>query len=202
MTCHNARVKTGGLALDGLDLARLPEHAEVWEKVVRKIRAGVMPPQGLRRPDPQALQAFVAYVEGGLDRDAGAHPDPGRPMLHRLNRAEYPNAIRDLLALDVDVASLLPPDDSAFGFDNISDVLGVSPSLQERYLAAAARISAVAVGDPRCAPAAIPTACRRTCRRTSTSTGCRSAPSAASACATSFRSTASTTSRPSSIAPT
>ncbi len=170
---------------------------------MRKIRAGVMPPQGVRRPDPQALQAFVAYVEDGLDRDAGAHPDPGRPMLHRLNRAEYRNAIRDLLALDVDVASLLPPDDSAFGFDNISDVLGVSPSLQERYLAAAARISAARRGrSRRCAPAATPTACRRICRRTSTSRGCRSAPSAACACATCFRSTASTTSRPSSIAPT
>jgi mono/diheme cytochrome c family protein len=148
VTCHNARLKTGGLALDGLDLARLPEHADVWEKVVRKVRAGVMPPQGVRRPEPQALQQFVAYVEDGLDRDAAQHPDPGRPMLHRLNRAEYKNAIRDLLALDVDVSTLLPPDDSAFGFDNISDVLGVSPSLQERYLAAAGRISALAVGDP------------------------------------------------------
>jgi mono/diheme cytochrome c family protein len=148
VTCHNARLKTGGLALDGLDLARLPEHADVWEKVVRKVRAGVMPPQGVRRPDAQALQQFVAYVEDGLDRDAALRPDPGRPMLHRLNRAEYKNAIRDLLALDVDVATLLPPDDSAFGFDNVSDVLGVSPSLQERYLAAAGRISALAVGDP------------------------------------------------------
>ena len=148
VTCHNARLKTGGLALDGLDLSRLPDHADVWEKVVRKVRAGVMPPQGVRQPDPQALRQFVGYVEDGLDRDAARHPDPGRPLLHRLNRAEYKNAIRDLLALDVDVATLLPPDDSAFGFDNISDVLGVSPSLQERYLAAAARISALAVGDP------------------------------------------------------
>jgi mono/diheme cytochrome c family protein len=148
VTCHNARLKTGGLALDGLDLARLSDHAGVWEQVVRKVRAGVMPPQGVRRPDPQALQQFVAYVEDGLDRDAAQHPDPGRPMLHRLNRAEYKNAIRDLLALDVDVTTLLPPDDSAFGFDNVSDVLGVSPSLQERYLAAAGRISALAVGDP------------------------------------------------------
>src|SRR6185503_18307109 len=85
VTCHNARLKTGGLALDGLDLGRLPEHAEVWEQVVRKVRAGVMPPQGVRRPDAQALQQFVAYVEDGLDRDAALHPDPGRPMLHRLN---------------------------------------------------------------------------------------------------------------------
>jgi len=148
VTCHNARLKTGGLALDGLDPSRLSDHAEVWEKVVRKVRAGVMPPQGVRRPDPAALEGFLSWVEGGLDRDALAHPNPGRPLLHRLNRAEYQNAVRDLLALDVDVASLLPPDDSAYGFDNISDVLGVSPSLQERYLTAAARISALAVGDP------------------------------------------------------
>ena len=148
VTCHNARLKTGGLALDGLDLARLSDHTDVWEKVVRKVRAGVMPPQGVRQPEPQALRQFVAYMVDGLDRDAARRPDPGRPLLHRLNRAEYKNAIRDLLALDVDVATLLPPDDSAFGFDNISDVLGVSPSLQERYLAAAGRISALAVGDP------------------------------------------------------
>jgi mono/diheme cytochrome c family protein len=147
VTCHNARLKTGGLALDGLDLTRPSAHADVWEKVVRKVRAGVMPPQGVRRPDEHALKQFVTYVEDTLDRDAAQRPDPGRPLLHRLNRAEYKNAIRDLLALDVDVATLLPPDDSAYGFDNVSDVLGVSPSLQERYLAAAGRISALAVGD-------------------------------------------------------
>ena len=147
-TCHNARLKTGGLALDGLDTAKLSDEAEVWEKVVRKVRAGVMPPQGARRPEAHELQRFVEYVEDRLDRHAAQRPDPGRPMLHRMNRAEYKNAIRDLLALDVDVSSLLPPDDSAFGFDNVSDVLGVSPSLQERYLAAAGRISALAVGDP------------------------------------------------------
>jgi hypothetical protein len=152
VTCHNARLKTGGLELDGLDMTKLPEHAETWEKVVRKVRAGVMPPQGMRRPEPAALESFVTYIEDGLDRDAKAHPNAGRPMLHRLNRAEYKNAIKDLLALDVDVASLLPPDDSAYGFDNISDVLGVSPSLQERYLAAATRLSALAVGDPQLRP--------------------------------------------------
>ena len=177
VTCHNARLKTGGLALDGLDLARLPEHADVWEKVVRKLRAGVMPPQGVRRPDA-AGAAGVRRLRSRTSSIAAprARPIPGRPMLHRLNRAEYANAIRDLLALDVDVASLLPPDDSAFGFDNISDVLGVSPSLQERYLAAADRDQRA--GGRRsgaCAPAATPIACRRTCRRTSTSTGCRSA---------------------------
>src|SRR5688572_4577653 len=146
--CHSTRLKSGGLALEGADPAAAGTNAELWEKVVRKVRAGVMPPQGARRPDAAALHALVASLEEGLDRDALARPNPGRPLLHRLNRAEYQNAVRDLLALDVDVATLLPPDDSAYGFDNISDVLGVSPSLQERYLAAASRISALAVGDP------------------------------------------------------
>ena len=152
VTCHNQRLKTGGLALDSLDLASVPQDAETWEKVVRKLRAGAMPPQGVRRPDEATYHGLTAWLENELDRAAAANPNPGRPMLHRLNRAEYANAIRDLLALDVDVASLLPPDDSAFGFDNISDVLGVSPSLQERYLAAATSISALAVGDPDIRP--------------------------------------------------
>ena len=139
------------------------------------------------------LNALVSSLEAGLDQAAEAKPNPGRPLLHRLNRAEYKNAIRDLLALDVDVATLLPPDDSAYGFDNISDVLGVSPSLQERYLTAAGRISRARgrrSGDA--ARAATPTASRRICRRTSTSRVCRSAPSAACTSATRFRSTAST----------
>src|SRR5690242_11765710 len=109
VTCHNARLKTGGLELDGLDLSKLADHADVWEKVVRKVRAGVMPPQGMRRPEPAALDGFVSWVEDSLDREARSRQNAGRPMLHRLNRAEYKNAIRDLLALDVDVASLLPP---------------------------------------------------------------------------------------------
>src|SRR5439155_17277835 len=109
----------------------------------RKLASGTMPPQGVRRPDATTYHGLTAWLEGELDRVAAASPNPGRPMLHRLNRAEYANAIRDLLALDVDAASLLPPDDSAYGFDNISDVLGVSPSLQERYLAAATSISAL-----------------------------------------------------------
>jgi mono/diheme cytochrome c family protein len=152
VTCHNQRLKTGGLALDSLDLANVAQDAETWERVVRKLRAGAMPPQGVRRPDEATYHGLTAWLEGELDRAAAANPSPGRPMLHRLNRAEYANAIRDLLALDVDVASLLPPDDSAYGFDNISDVLGVSPSLQERYLAAATSISALAVGDPDIRP--------------------------------------------------
>jgi mono/diheme cytochrome c family protein len=152
VTCHNAKLKTGGLVLEGLDMSRLSTDAETWEKVVKKVRAGVMPPQGARRPDDATTHALVAWIEQSLDRAAAEHPDPGRPLLHRLNRAEYTNAIRDLLALDIDVTALLPPDDSAFGFDNISDVLGVSPSLQERYLTAAGRISRLAVGDPGIRP--------------------------------------------------
>jgi mono/diheme cytochrome c family protein len=147
VTCHSTRLKSGGLVLEGTDLTHLANDAEIWEKVVRKVRAGVMPPQGARQPDSATTHALIAWLESGLDAAAATQPDPGRPLLHRLNRAEYKNAIRDLLRLDVDVTTLLPPDDSAYGFDNVSDVLGVSPSLQERYLAAAARISKLAVGD-------------------------------------------------------
>jgi hypothetical protein len=152
-SCHNARLKTGGLSLETLDPTNVSEAAEIWEKVVRKLETRTMPPRGARRPDEAAYRSLTAQLVDELDRSAIARPNPGRPMLHRLNRSEYGNAIRDLLALDVDVASLLPPDDSAFGFDNISDVLGVSPSLQERYLSAAGRISGLAIGDPQRGPA-------------------------------------------------
>ena len=107
-----------------------------------------MPPQGMPQPDAPARAALVSFLETTIDRDAAARPNPGRPALHRLNRVEYQNVIRDLLALDVDAASLLPADDSSFGFDNVADVLGVSPVLLERYIAAAEKISAMAVGDP------------------------------------------------------
>ena len=152
VSCHNERAKTAGLMLDALDVGRVAERAEVWEAVVRKLRAGAMPPAGLPRPDQAAHDGLVAWLESTLDRAAEARPNPGRPVLHRLNRAEYANAIRDLLALDVDTASLLPPDDSSSGFDNNADVLGVSPSLLERYLSAAADISALALGNRNVAP--------------------------------------------------
>jgi hypothetical protein len=147
VTCHSARLKSGDLVLENVDVAHVANNVELWEKVVRKLRAGVMPPQGARRPDDATMHALIVSLETSLDQAALARPNPGRPLLHRLNRAEYRNAIKDLLALDVDVATLLPPDDSAYGFDNISDVLGVSPSLQERYLTAAGKISRLAVGD-------------------------------------------------------
>jgi cytochrome c5 len=152
--CHNERTKVAGLLLDKADLTHVAGDPALWEKVVRKLRTGTMPPQGARRPDAESSHLLLASLEAGLDQAAAAQPDAGRPMLHRLNRAEYANALRDLLSLDIDVASLLPPDDSAYGFDNISDVLGVSPSLQERYLAAARKVSAMAVGDPSLGPVA------------------------------------------------
>jgi cytochrome c551/c552 len=152
VTCHNAKLKTGGLALDQLSLDRVGDNAETWEKVVRKVRAGLMPPAGARRPDRQSLDALAGTVEEALGRTAAANPNPGRTPLHRMNRAEYANAIRDLLAVDVDPATLLPADDSSNGFDNIADVLGVSPALLERYVSAAAKISRLAVGDPDTAP--------------------------------------------------
>jgi mono/diheme cytochrome c family protein len=146
-TCHNERTKTGGLALDGLDLTRVADHADVWEAVVRKLRTGVMPPAGMPRPDRAVGSSLAFWLEAELNSAARA-PRPGRPLLRRLNRAEYANVVRDLLSVDVDVSSLLPADDSAFGFDNIGDLLTVSPALLERYLDAADRVSALAVGDP------------------------------------------------------
>jgi len=148
VSCHNDRLKTSGLSLEKLDVSKVDSAPDIWEAVARKLQARSMPPQGARRPDEATYRVLEAAIENRLDAAAAARPNPGAPILHRLNRSEYANAIHDLLVLDVDVTSLLPPDDAAYGFDNISDVLGVSPSLQERYLSAAARIAAIAVGDP------------------------------------------------------
>ena len=153
VTCHNSRATTSatasGVVLDRADLGHVADNPELWEKVVRKLRTGSMPPEGAPRPDRATQVALVGFIESRLDRAAAEHPNPGRSSVHRLNRAEYANAIRDLLALEVDAASLLPPDDSADGFDNIADVLSLSPALLERYLSAAAKISALAVGSPK-----------------------------------------------------
>jgi len=148
VTCHNDRLKTGGLSLAGLDPSKAEANPEIWEKVIRKLQTNAMPPQGMPQPDEAARRNLISSLQTQLDRAAASNPNSGRPVLHRLNRAEYTNAIRDLLALDVDASSLLPPDDSAYGFDNISDVLGVSPALQEQYLSSALKIGALAVGDP------------------------------------------------------
>ena len=147
--CHNDRLETGGLSLEAVDLSNVGEHPEVWEQVVRKLRGGIMPPIGRPRPSEAAYDGFAAYLEAELDRAAAAQPNPGRTeTLHRLNRAEYRNTIRDLLGLDLDIADFLPADDSSYGFDNIAGVLRMSQSLMERYLTAARIISRMAVGTP------------------------------------------------------
>ncbi|MCU1336111.1 MAG: hypothetical protein JWO19_1692 [Bryobacterales bacterium] len=152
VTCHNQRLKTAGLTLDTLNLDRVGDNAETWEKVLRKLHGGMMPPLGMPRPDEATVNQFTGWLETSLDRAAAIHPEPGRSTVHRLNRTEYGNAIHDLLDLDIDVASLLPADDEANGFDNIADVLRVSPSLLEQYLSASDKISSLAVGDPSITP--------------------------------------------------
>jgi Protein of unknown function (DUF1592)/Protein of unknown function (DUF1588)/Protein of unknown function (DUF1585)/Protein of unknown function (DUF1587)/Protein of unknown function (DUF1595) len=146
-TCHFGPKARANVNLESLDLANLDSNGALWEKVLRKLRSREMPPPGVPRPDAATYQALVKAIETERDRLADVRPNPGRPTLHRLNRAEYANAIRDLLALDVDVAELLPADDSGYGFDNIGDVLTVSPGLLERYLLAASKISRQTVGD-------------------------------------------------------
>ena len=152
VTCHNQQLKTAGLLLDTADLNDIPGGAATWEKVVMKLRSGMMPPLGRPKPDQAAVDSMVSLLETRLDKASAARPEPGRASLHRLNRTEYGNAIRDLLNIEVDVKELLPPDDESNGFDNIADVLRVSPSLLEQYLAAARKISAMAVGDPTFIP--------------------------------------------------
>jgi mono/diheme cytochrome c family protein len=147
VTCHNQKAKTAGLLLDSLDLNRIPDRAETWEKVLLKLQLGFMPPQGMPRPDDVSRKELIGFIETTLGQKAG-RVNPGRPLAHRLNRAEYANAIRDLLGIDVDVSSLLPPDNAAYGFDNVADALGTSPALLQAYLTAARKISSIAIGDP------------------------------------------------------
>jgi len=151
--CHSDRLKTGGLSLQSLDFAQPWTRPDVFEKVISKVHGGMMPPVGLPRPDKATTDGLVTSLRVSLDKYAAAHPYPGRPLLQRLNRSEYANAIRDLLALDVDVSTLLPPDNSGYGFDNVTDVLGVSPMLLESYLTAAGKIALLAIGDPKSPPA-------------------------------------------------
>ena len=151
--CHNDRLRTAGLTLESLDVAHVGAGAEVWEKVVRKLRAREMPPPRRPRPDEATYAAFVDWLETGLDRAAAADPNPGTETAHRLNRTEYVNAVRDLLALEIDGRELLPADDLSYGFDNIADVLSLSPALLERYMLAAGKIAELAVGDPSIRPA-------------------------------------------------
>ena len=168
VTCHNqsvvddpnapanallSQLRAVGLKLDALDLSAVAANADHWEPVVRKLRAGLMPPAGLPRPDPATLDGFRTWLETQLDGATAAHPNPGRTAsFHRLNRAEYSNAIRDLLALEIDVDDFLPADDAGYGFDNIGGVLRMSQSLLERYLDASRAISRLAVGSPPSVP--------------------------------------------------
>ena len=148
VTCHNEALRTGNLVLENIDLDHVPAEAEVWEKVVSKLRSGAMPPSGRPRPDKATVDAMTSWIITTTDRAAAESPNPGRPVVRRLNRVEYTNAVRDLLDLEIDGPSMLPADNSGYGFDNIGDVLTVSPNLLERYIFAGRKIIRVALGDP------------------------------------------------------
>ena len=156
VNCHNDKLKVAGLSLQALQAlhpAEVPEHAAVWERAMRKVRSGEMPPVTSRsRPDSKTADAFATYLETVLDRFAVSNPNPGRTTAHRLNRAEYSNAVRDLLAVDVQPGQWLPVDDSGYGFDNIAAVLSTSPVLLDRYMSAGRRVSRLVVGDPTLKP--------------------------------------------------
>ena len=149
VTCHNGRLNTAGLRIDSLNVDRVADHAEQWEKIVTKLRTGEMPPAGRPRPDVATYRAVAAALEKDLDAAAAAKPQPQRVPVHRLNRREYANAIRDLLGLEIDGRALLSSDDAdQEGFDNVASVLSVSPALLENYLSSARTLSRLAVGDP------------------------------------------------------
>ncbi len=154
VSCHNEKLKTGNLVLDKADAEQVFNSAETWEKVIVKLRTRAMPPPGIRRPDNATYDTVAQWLETEIDREAGSHPNPGRPAdLHRLNRSEYAYAVRDLVGVEIDGASLLPPDEQAHGFDTNADALTVVPALLDRYLTAAAKISRLALGDPTLRPA-------------------------------------------------
>jgi cytochrome c5 len=154
VSCHNQRLKTAGLMLDQADVANAPASAEVWEKVIRKLRTGAMPPAGLPRPDKTTYSSLISTLETAIDREASARPNPGRTeTFHRLNRAEYRNAIRDLLAVEIDVASQLPVDDMSHGFDNMAG-MKMTPTLLDSYMVAARQVTRVAIGSPVVRPTA------------------------------------------------
>ena len=153
VSCHNERLHIAGLALDKMEVENIGERAEVWEKVLLKVRSGEMPPGRMPRPGQATLDGFTAYLETALDHAAAVKPNPGRVAIHRLNRTEYANTIRDLLALEIDSRSILVDEDpSASGFDNTAGGLSVSPTLVERYISTARKVSRMAVGDPTVVP--------------------------------------------------
>src|SRR5258708_906678 len=150
--CHNQKSKAAGqeparkLTVDDLDVSRIADHAEVWERIVRKMRAGMMPPAGSRRPDKAVYDGFITALEAELDKRATPYAPP--PGLHRLNRTEYANVVRDILNLELDAANYLPSDDSTHGFDNVAGALCISSTLVEAYVSAAGKISRLAIGEP------------------------------------------------------
>jgi hypothetical protein len=154
VVCHNQKTLTAGVSLEGIDFSNPAANAAIMERVLRKVRTGEMPPAGMPRPPAPVLTAFTKSLESTLDQAAAAHPNPGRPAIHRLNRAEYSNAIRDILALDIQPGASLPVDDSGYGFDNIGDVLSLSPALLEKYMSMARLVSRLAVGDTSVKPSA------------------------------------------------
>jgi hypothetical protein len=153
--CHNQTLKSGGIALAEMDLSDIASNSAPLEKVLRKVHSGEMPPPGMPRPDTATARAFTQWLQDELDRSAATHLNPGRPTIHRLNRTEYSNAIRDLLALDIKPGAMLPPDDTGYGFDNIGEVLSMAPVLIERYISVARTVSRLAVGDPAIKPESV-----------------------------------------------
>ena len=147
VTCHNQRTKTAGIMFDAMDVSDVSKNGDIWEKAVRKLRGGMMPPPGARRPDQAAIESFASWLENSLDQAAAADPNPGRVALHRLNRAEYSNAVEDLVGIRVDASALLPKDDEANGFDNVANVLKVSPSFLDQYISAARFVMNQAIGS-------------------------------------------------------
>ena len=153
--CHNDRVKSGGMSVQALEPRTLDQSAELAEEMIRKLRAGMMPPAGAPRPDAATLKALTRSLETTLDRAAAAHPNPGWRTFQRLNRSEYARSVRDLLSIDVDVAALLPPDTLSAGFDNIADSQSFSPAVMEGYMRAAGKIVNDALGDPAASPTSV-----------------------------------------------
>jgi hypothetical protein len=152
VTCHNQKLKTAGLQLETIDVDHVGVSAETWEHVLGKLKSGTMPPIGQPRPDETTYRTLAQWIASELDAEAAVHPNAGRTSIHRLNRAEYTSAIRDLFALDIDGPSLLPADDISHGFDNMADALSVSQGSMERYLTAARTVSRLVVGDPTLRP--------------------------------------------------
>ncbi|HKE03949.1 MAG TPA: DUF1592 domain-containing protein [Blastocatellia bacterium] len=152
VACHNQKSRTAGVSFEGLHFDNVGDNVALWEKVLRKLRTGQMPPPGAPRPEASDVAPFVNWLEDALDRAARLAPNPGRPAVHRLNRTEYSNAIRDLLAVDIKPGAALPVDDSGYGFDNIGEVLTLSPALLEKYMSVSRRVSRLAVGDPTVKP--------------------------------------------------